>query len=210
MSFDISTLITDRTALDVTRGTAKGQYKVSDLNRIGGAINYVAKRLRELGHDVNPSQKTNWKDTGWVNAGEEKQLLKDLEILRSEIAVFQSTPNVPSTMERLSYERANDIEKILLDLNELIDQTWMTTRRLNSPEFYAGSDPLPTGNTFKGRTWKEVNALELTWDDWNNATFFQILYEAFGLRTWMDLDALGLTWADWNRATFLTLSYEKI
>lgn len=176
MSFNISTLITDRTALDVTRGTAKGQYNASDLNRIGGAVNYVAERLRELGHDVNTSQKTNVNDTEWISVGEGKQLLKDLEMLRSEIAVFQSTPNVPTTMERLGYAGANDIEKILLDLDALISQTQLTLRRANAPAFYAGASPLPTENIYEGRTWREVDALGLSWPDWNSATFFKILY----------------------------------
>ena len=209
MSFDISTLITDRTALDVTQKTAKGRYTASDLNRIGKAVNYVAKQLRELGHDVWTAQKASWMDKDWMDLGQAELLLKELTSLRNQIPVFTSTPETPATMERLGYAGANSIEQILVDLDAAISLTRLTLRRADALGFYAGADPLPTENRFEGRTWAEVDALELDWEDWSNATFFQLLYGAFGLRTWAELEALGWTWNDWNRSTFLALAYEK-
>ena len=41
-------LITDRTAGDVQRETAKGFYNASDLNRVEGAVEELARLLREL------------------------------------------------------------------------------------------------------------------------------------------------------------------
>ena len=209
MNFDISTLVTDRTALDVTRKTAKGQYNSSDLNRIENAMSYVGERLEALGYDVQINLKANWSDKDWPNAAQAQQYLANLAELRNKIAVYKTTPLVPASMEQMTYGKANAIEKILMDLDAVILQTWRSVWRANAPEFYAGSEPLPTSNVYKGRTWKELDALNLTWDDWNNATFFQLLYGAFGARTWADLDALALTWADWNRFTFLALAYKK-
>lgn len=209
MSFDINSLIMDRTAIDVAVGNEKGRYSASDLNRVGQAINYVAGRLREMGHDVQTSQKENWTNQDWMSEGQAAQRLAELEVLRREIAVFVSTPEVPGTMSGLTYQRANDIEKILSDLDAMISLTRSTLRRADALGFYAGADPFPTEQRFEGRTWAEVDALELNWEDWSNATFFQLLYGAFGLRTWTELEVLGLTWSDWNRLTFLSLAYEK-
>lgn len=209
MSFDMKSLITDRTIQDVTNKTVKGQYRASDLNRICKAINYVAERLQALGHNIQTTQKNNWSYREWLNVEQGKFLLLDLSKLRNEIVLFVSTPNVPSTMDRLSYSQANDIEKILVDLDSMISQAWVTLRRANAPGFYAGATSLPTEDKFEGRTWKELSKLDLTWTDWDNASFFQLLHGAFGLRTWIDVDALELTWRDWANLTFLELSYEK-
>lgn len=179
MSFNINSLIIDRTAIDVAVGNEKGWYSASDLNRVGQAINYVAGRLRELGHDVQTSQKENWTNQDWMSKGQSAQRLAELEMLRREIAVFASTPEVPETMSGLTYQRANDIEKILSDLDALISRTWLTMRRANAPGFYAGANPLPTEYVYEGRTWAELDALNLTWDDWDSATFFKLQYETF-------------------------------
>ena len=51
MSFDFSTLITDRTKEDVTKKTAKGFYNASDLNRVTACMEYLDEELRKLGYE---------------------------------------------------------------------------------------------------------------------------------------------------------------
>lgn len=51
MSFDFSTLITDRTQKDVDGKTAKGFYNASDLNRVTACMEYLDEELRKLGYE---------------------------------------------------------------------------------------------------------------------------------------------------------------
>lgn len=51
MSFDFSTLITDRTQSDVTKKAAKGFYNASDLNRVTACMEYLDEELRKLGYE---------------------------------------------------------------------------------------------------------------------------------------------------------------
>ena len=126
MSFDLSTLITDRTRADVIAGNAKGTYTASDLNRVGEAMNYVADRLRKAGYDPHISPKTDWKDDDWVNPAAQSVYLGDLMELRKQITMLESTPQVPPRIlattinsgDGLTYEWANDIEQIILDLDD--------------------------------------------------------------------------------------------
>ena len=48
----IDTLITDRTRSDY--------YNITDLNRVGQAMRYVAARLRACGFDVVVTPRTDW------------------------------------------------------------------------------------------------------------------------------------------------------
>lgn len=113
-------LVTDRTAADVTAGNAKGTYNASDLNRVGAAMNYVADRLTAQGYAPVISPKTDWTDSDWFTPSAAQLYLSDLAELRRQFAMIQTTPNVPDDMERLTYTEANNIEKILEDIDLLL------------------------------------------------------------------------------------------
>lgn len=123
----IGTLITDRTQADVDARNGKGTYNASDLNRVAAAMNYVAGRLESAGYDPHISQKTDWKDDDWVDPTAQAVYLGYLAELRSQFAMMQTTPPVPNDMEKLTYQEANDIEKILEDIDRLLTnaaQAW--------------------------------------------------------------------------------------
>lgn len=113
-------LVTDRTQADVTAKNEKGTYGASDLNRVGAAINYVADKLREMGYAPRVSPKSDWSDLEWLTPNASAAYLADLEELRRQFAMMQTTPGVPDDMERLTYQKANNIEKILEDINFLL------------------------------------------------------------------------------------------
>ena len=52
MSFDFSSLITDRTQADVSNKTNKGFYGADDLNRVSAAVEYIAELLLQEGYVV--------------------------------------------------------------------------------------------------------------------------------------------------------------
>lgn len=123
----IGTLITDRTQADVDARNGKGTYNASDLNRVAAAMNYVAGRLESAGYGPHISQKTDWKDDDWVYPAAQAVYLGYLAELRSQFAMMQTTPPVPNDMEKLTYQEANDIEKILEGIDRLMtnaSQAW--------------------------------------------------------------------------------------
>ena len=157
MSFDITTLITDRTEPDVAYvkalsekgldgmsdaekaewgGEMKGAYNASDLNRVGLAVDYLTSRLRSCGISVATAPKTDWSVNDAPTISQMRKYLADVEALRSAIAVLTTTPDVPTDMDGLTYTEANDIEKILIDIDRLI--TNMTFAWFYSGDIYSG------------------------------------------------------------------------
>ena len=107
-------------------------------------MNYVADRLRETGYDPHINPKTDWKDDDWVTPAAQAVYLGDLAELRKQFAMTKSTPEVPprilatgmNTNDGLTHTWANDIERILEDVDALI--TNIMAGWFYSGELYAG------------------------------------------------------------------------
>lgn len=157
MSFDFSTLITDRTEFDAAYAKElsekgldgmsdtekaewlsglKGSYTASDLNRVGLAVNYLTSRLRSHGILAETAPKTDWTTDDAPTISQMRKYLDDVEALRSAIAVLPTTPVVPPDMDGLTCAEANDIEQILTDIDRLI--TNMTFAWMYSGDLYSG------------------------------------------------------------------------
>ena len=134
--YGLLTLITDRAAEDVANKTAKGFYNASDLNRVGAAVQYVAERFAAQGYTVAVSPKTDWTEKDIPTASELETYRQNIATLRGLIAVMKSTPETPETMRFLDYIKANDIERILLDLDTLLTNAALAWYQ--SGEIYAG------------------------------------------------------------------------
>lgn len=158
--YGVLNLITDRTRADVDRasylgglwgpegftGTAeelaewltplKGAYNAEDLNRVGSAVSYLAGRLEGYGYAVAVSPKTDWTVGDEPTLSQLTAYLADVEALRGAIAVPGDTPRTPKDMAGLTYSEANDIERILKDLDLLL--TNMAAAWYYSGEIYAG------------------------------------------------------------------------
>lgn len=106
-------LITDRTKEDVTNKTAKGFYNVSDLNRVGAAMVYLRDRLNDNGYDVDISPKVDWKEVDTPTNETMTIYLSCVGVLRNALPLPDDTPPVPSSMKKINYIDANNIEKIL-------------------------------------------------------------------------------------------------
>ena len=156
--YGLLNLITDRTQADVNRvaylagrvsaGTAtaaeqtewasdlKGAYNASDLNRVGAAVAYVAGRLNGYGYAVTVNPKQDWTGSDIPTAGQMAAYLGDVAALRGAISVMASTPPTPDSVNNLTWKEANDIEKILVDVDELL--TRMAAAWFYSGDLYAG------------------------------------------------------------------------
>ena len=156
--YGLLNLITDRTQTDVDyvirlsqkgwsgmtaeekaewESDLKGAYNASDLNRVGNAVNYVAGRLEDAGYTVSVNPKIDWLESDVPTESSMEQYLKNVETIRNTLTVPSNTPNVPDDMEGLTYEEANDIERILLAVDALITNminAYFYSNEINSGE----------------------------------------------------------------------------
>ena len=158
--YGMRSLVTDRTLVDVLRwrtlrdkgyanmteteraewdaGNMKGAYNVSDLNRVGAALNYLRDRLAETSYmsQVAFVAKTSWAVTDIPTASNLSDYLSCVAVIREALAQFATTPATPTNTGGLDYQEANDIEKILVDVDQLI--TNMLAARYFCAELYSG------------------------------------------------------------------------
>lgn len=136
----IDTLVFDRTQADVTQKTDKGYYNASDLNRVQEAMSYLSGVLAESGITVTLHQSKVWSDEDIPNVTDMDAYLDDVRAIRSAISVFADTPSAPESMRYLTYSKANDIEKILVDVEAAIKETKRCYIRAGMPWAYAGTE----------------------------------------------------------------------
>jgi len=120
-------LITDRTG---------GYYTAGDLNRVGSAMKYIGDRLSEYGYSADISPKLDFAMQDVRNAALMTRYISDLNALKNAFTVYSTTPEPPENMNWLTYIEANNIEKILQDIDALI--TCMSAAFLYSAEIYSG------------------------------------------------------------------------
>lgn len=115
----------------------KGAYNYTDMNRVGQAVAYIAERMTALpdelaayraekGVDDDPiyevpydpstvvvAAKTNWAMGDTPTQALAKAYLNNLVVLRKQLTLPAEAPVVPSTLDKLTYVVANDIEYLL-------------------------------------------------------------------------------------------------
>ena len=112
----------------------KGSYNISDLNRVENAVQYISDLFNSLSYKNIVKTKT-WKQGDFFTIDEElPRYLENIKILREIINVLPDTPQVPDSYK--PYNKANDIEKILYDLNQLLINMQKMFRYSNT--FYSG------------------------------------------------------------------------
>lgn len=119
----IDTLITTR--------AEPGTYGKTDLNRVASAMAYLSQRFASAGYSVPISSPTDWANGDIPTKGDMDTYLDDLRRIRAALAVMDTTPTAPGSMDYLTWAKANDIEKILVDVEDALG------RLLLSP-FYSG------------------------------------------------------------------------
>lgn len=155
----IDTLITDRTAADITEakrirdkilevglsgltseersawfGGMKASYNYKDLNRVGEAVNFLCAELNQMGFTVSVTGKTDWTISDSATPAQMQTYLKNLDVLKAVLPV--TTEPTPDTMRWLTIAKMNTIEKILLDIGTMvknIQHAWF-----RSGEIYCG------------------------------------------------------------------------
>ena len=160
MSFDFTTLVTDRTQSDVQRvrsvaakiinGTASaaeiaewnaanltGAYNYTDLNRVTAAIEALKTALNGYGYAVPGLRPFRvWYEADIPTPELMAAHLANVSAIRSVLDMLPTTPAVPADMERMTTDKANAIERILADINTLIHN--MIAAWFYSGEIYSG------------------------------------------------------------------------
>lgn len=77
-----------------------------------------------------------WYESDIQTAAHMERYIANVAALRGTISVLPTTPTTPKSMELLDYIKANDIEKILVDINQLIIN--MAAAWFYSGDLYAG------------------------------------------------------------------------
>lgn len=134
-------LITDRTKSDVLLGTEKGHYSAADLNRVESAAAELTLLAKKLDIHTRISTKTDWAEPGTfsINTWPTKaQMTRYLGNVHSLCDAVELAANVPASMEHLTWEGANQIERALLLTYERIQSILQIFRF--SGEFYAGEE----------------------------------------------------------------------
>lgn len=156
--YGILSLITDRTEGDVTfvqklvalgfvylsedeiatlQNDLKGAYNASDLNRVESAVQYLANRMIVTGNSPPVDVKTVWTNNEWVTENEATRYLRNIEMLRNAFVAPSNMPKVPQNLDDLTYQEANDIERILEMLDLIItnvSKSWYYSNDLFSGE----------------------------------------------------------------------------
>lgn len=159
----IDTLVTDRSLADVqlwqtlkalgwgamtseqqelwSSGAMKGAYNASDLNRVIGAVNYLAGVFQSYGYSPNVSQQTaNW-TAGQVPTQEQMQLyLDNIQALMDALGQAQYSAALPSSMALLTYAKANNIEQILVEISSYLESMSLVFLRAGNAFAYAGTE----------------------------------------------------------------------
>lgn len=110
-------LIFDRTSADVANRTDKGSIAYNDLNRVETACKTLAEEL----HVVGLVTKTDWVMTDFRTGADMERIRQNIIALRAAWFTRADTPSTPTQITYTSIKEANNIEKILYDLNYMYE-----------------------------------------------------------------------------------------
>ncbi|MBQ6787557.1 MAG: hypothetical protein IJO85_07540 [Lachnospiraceae bacterium] len=116
----------DRTYEDVKNRTSKGYLNAADLNRVENNIDELAGYV-----DLELETK-QWDIGGLPRQSDFERILSNISKLKEYFAILQTTPVAP-VQPLNSYQKWNDIERILFDMYSLY-------MRSVSNKYYCGED----------------------------------------------------------------------
>ena len=131
-------LITDRTERDVERWrllhskgfqnlteeekaqwqtAMKGAYNHVDMNRVEGAVEFIAQKLAELDYYPQLELTKTWTVSDHPTKEDMDRYFGNVALLRSILPMYSTTPQAPTTKKKMDYLAANAIEQILTDID---------------------------------------------------------------------------------------------
>ena len=144
----LTNLITDRTQADVDYALAlqansvhtpvnlRGAYNISDRNRVGDTINWLIAAMNIL----RLRAKNNWNEYDIVKVADNANVLACLTELQRVLPYGKITA-VPADLDKLSYQKANAVERILVETGRAY--SWIADNTLYCNESYASNITAP-------------------------------------------------------------------
>lgn len=127
---NLESLITDRTAQDVTTRAEKGLYNVKDIQRINSYIEYLSD---VLGLNLTVTEVSLGQA---LTRAQMDAILSNINAIRAAWYVASDTPQTPIAVN-WDYKKANNIEKILKALDEFYQSSQID--KIYSGTFRAGN-----------------------------------------------------------------------
>ena len=122
-------------------GAMKGAYNASDLNRVIGAVNYLAGVFQSYGYTPGiDAQESNWAVGQVPTQSQMQTYLGNIQALMDTLAEAQFAPELPQSMALLSYVGANSIEQILVELDAYLTAMSGVYLRAGMPWAVAGNE----------------------------------------------------------------------
>ena len=103
----------------------KGARNHTDLERITGNIHFLSAWLLEYGYSAPTTCKTDWTLGEVPQRAEINKIRTDVLTLRRAFFVMRTTPSTPE-LPYTHYQKINDIERILFDIEVLIENMLRT------------------------------------------------------------------------------------
>lgn len=94
-----------------------GAYNDTDLNRVGVAVRYLAGELRKRGYSASVSPKTDWTMDDAPTNSQMVTYLTNVETIRQAQGLYVT--EIPGTMRGLDADKANRIEKALVETDSI-------------------------------------------------------------------------------------------
>lgn len=115
----------------------KGAYNFTDLNRVESAVKTLAAALTSAGYPVeitpvlkgSKSEDREWQEGDIVRRAQWTTYLSNVQRLRDAYYTLAETGALPKPEDKLGYVGANNIEKVLADIDLLIDCMKSSYRR---------------------------------------------------------------------------------
>lgn len=136
----IDQLITDR--------TQPGPYDWNDFNRVGEAVEYVANQLAGAGYRADVIAQTSWTRQSIQSRQQMEQYIKNIKELRAVLHLPSGVPAAPDSIRFLTFEGANNIEKILADVEEHLQRLMRVYLHSDQILFFSGFAIYPAQQKF--------------------------------------------------------------
>lgn len=106
----------------VTDRVAGAKYNIDDLNRVESNVFTIAASLEAFGYPVNlGSTKTDWSYDNFPQATTMQRYIDNVNKVKN--AFFSLAPSPPLVMNNINFDDANNIEKTLESVNDLLTET---------------------------------------------------------------------------------------
>ena len=116
--------MTPKEVTELLSGELKGSYDYTDRNRVEVAVNYLVGLLNVNGYHIDISViKTNWTENDVFRYPDMERYLNNIKAIKH---AFYGTVGLPENMRSIDYEVANQIERLLLEIEMHINRLYLS------------------------------------------------------------------------------------